>query len=282
MSISIKRKAFAFTMIFAMLLTLLFASVTAFADTMSEEEALNNLTDSVRSEVSSNTYQAEGGGYVMGSDLFVQIDNTGRWDLDEDVFKTLSVSAQSDLVSDIAEASNGAVGSDGITESTVQNWWKQLQSKDGVGTQFLTEILKNTKPDFVTANQIYAPFSGFVGTVMGLIAVMLMAFLGIVMVLDISYIVLPPVRNFVSDSDGGRGGKMASSKLFSHDALYAVKQAEQSSAGDGEPKQALGIYLKRRIIALIILGVCLLYLIQGQIYTLVMWILNLLRGFLGF
>ena len=35
-------------------------------------------------------------------------------------------------------------------------------------------------------------------------------------------------------------------------------------------------------VMLIVLGVCLLYLIQGQIFTLVSWILNLLSGFLGF
>ena len=62
----------------------------------------------------------------------------------------------------------------------------------------------------------------------------------------------------------------------------AVKVAEESDSSDGNKKQALGIYLKRRIFMLILLGICLLYLVQGQIYTFVGWILDLVSGFLGF
>ena len=76
---------------------------------------------------------------------------------------------------------------------------------------------------------------------------------------------------------------MCSSDLFSYDALYAVKSVEEEGdGGKGRGKQSLGIYLRRRIGALILLGICLLYLVNGQLYTLVGWILDLLRGFLKF
>jgi hypothetical protein len=138
-------------------------------------------------------------------------------------------------------------------------------------------ILEDTKPDFVAANKIYKPLSSVVNVVLGVIAVMIMAFLGIVMVADIAYITLPPVRLFVADSNDGKHGstaKVASSKIFSHDALYAVKQAEEGDDG----RQALGIYFKRRVMMLILLGICLMYLVQGQLYTFVGRILDLLSG----
>lgn len=285
-----RKRSFVFVLL-AMLLTFIMASsIMVFADSIADatadKQAKRNLTTYVYGQMSQNKYTVDGGGTLSGSDLF-EGSPTDGYDLNEDEFQTLTSAAQQEVVADIAENSNAAVDSDqadGVSESTVQNWWKELQSKDGVGSKFLNEILKNTKPDFVTANAIYAPFSGLVGTIMGLIAVLLMAFLGIVIVSDIAYIALPPVRNLVADDDGDRSGhKIAKSKLFSHDAIYAVQCAENDTdGGSGGGKQALGIYLKRRIVMLIILGICLLYLVQGQIYTFVGWVLSLLNGFLGF
>ena len=266
----------------AMLLVSFFISLFAFslsASAVSEEQAKQNLTTYVYGKMSQNEYSLAEGGSIKGSDLFEGKPTEG-YDLNEKTFASLSSKAQSQAVSDIARLSNAAVednSAKGVEESTVQSWWKQLQTKEGVGSKFMGEILKNTKPDFVTANQIYEPFSGLVGTLMGIGAVLIMAFLGLVMVADIAFIALPPVRIFYSEK-----AKSGGSKLFSHDAIYAVQVAEEGGNGDGEKKQALGIYFKRRVLMLIILGICLLYLVQGQIYTLVGYILDLVRGFLGF
>lgn len=282
-----RKKSFVLT-ILAMICVLMIGTLSVFADTKAEatqdEQAKRNLTTYVYGQMSQNEYEVDGGGSLSGSELF-EGSPTDGYDLQEDEFTSLTSSAQTEVVEDIADNSYDAIDSDkadGVTESTVQNWWKELQTKDGVGSKFMNEILKNTKPDFVTANAIYQPFSGLVGTILGLLAVLIMAFLGIVMVADISYIVLPPVRNLVADDDNERG-KVVKSKVFSHDAIYAVQCAEDTSdGGSGGGKQALGIYLKRRIVALILLGICLMYLIQGQVYTAVGWVLDLLRGFLTF
>ena len=277
----VESKSFlALSLLLAFMISLFTFGVTASA--VSEEQAKQNLTTYVYGKMSQNEYTLNEGGSVTGSDLFEGKPTEG-YDLNEKVFSSLSSKAQSQVVSDIATLCNEAVESDsarGVEQSTVQNWWKQLQTKQGVGSKFMGEILKNTKPDFVTANQIYSPFSGLVGTLMGIGAVLIMAFLGLVMVADVAYIALPPVRLFYSDKTKNGG----SSKLFSHDAIYAVQIAEEggNSADGGEKKQALGIYFKRRVVMLIILGICLLYLIQGQIYTLVGYILDLVSGFLGF
>ena len=282
-----RSKSFVLT-ILAMICVLMIGTLSVFADTAAQatqdEQAKRNLTTYVYGQMSQNKYEVDGGGSLSGSDLF-EGSPTDGYDLQEDEFQSLSSSAQTQVVEDIAENSYDAVDSDkaeGVTESTVQNWWKELQTKNGVGSKFMNEILKNTKSDFVTANAIYQPFSGLVGTILGLLAILICALLGIVMAADICYITLPPVRNFVAEDDNSNG-KIAKSKIFSHDAIYAVQCAEDTSdGGSGGGKQALGIYLKRRIFALILLGICLLYLINGQLYTLVGWTLDILRGFLGF
>lgn len=257
------------------------------SSTTTTEQAQKNLTVYVQSKMQGNTYELAGGGYIAGSNLFTG-DATRGYDLNDANFSLLTSSAQSQVVSDIAkysqlatEKNSSGTGTNaaGVTDQTVQNWWKILQQKNGVGSKFLDTILANAKPDFVTANAIWKPFSGPVGIALGVIAVAMMSFLGIVMVSDIAYIVLPPVRLFVSDDENGN--KIAKSKLFSHDAIYAVQQAE-SDSDNGTPKQALGIYFKRRVFMLILLGICLLYLVSGNLYTLVGYILDLVSGFLGF
>lgn len=282
-----RSKSFVLT-ILAMICVLMIGTLSVFADTAAQatqdEQAKRNLTTYVYGQMSQNKYEVDGGGSLSGSDLF-EGSPTDGYDLQEDEFQSLSSSAQTQVVEDIAENSYDAVDSDkaeGVTESTVQNWWKELQTKNGVGSKFMNEILKNTKPDFVTANAIYQPFSGLVGTILGLLAILICALLGIVMAADICYITLPPVRNFVAEDDNSNG-KIAKSKIFSHDAIYAVQCAEDTSdGGSGGGKQALGIYLKRRIFALILLGICLLYLVNGMLYSLVSMVLDLLHGFLGF
>lgn len=282
-----RSKSFVLT-ILAMICVLMIGTLSVFADTAAQatqdEQAKRNLTTYVYGQMSQNKYEVDGGGSLSGSDLF-EGSPTDGYDLQEDEFQSLSSSAQTQVVEDIAENSYDAVDSDkaeGVTESTVQNWWKELQTKNGVGSKFMNEILKNTKPDFVTANAIYQPFSGLVGTILGLLSILICALLGIVMAADICYITIPPFRNFVAEDDNSNG-KIAKSKLFSHDAIYAVQCAEDTSdGGSGGGKQALGIYLKRRIFALILLGICLLYLVNGMLYSLVSMVLDLLHGFLGF
>ena len=281
------------------LLTMLAMTVTSFASSNTGSGAgMDKLSQEVSSKLAGNQYAASGGGTISGQTLFSQASYTGAAasagagaDLNEAEFSKLTSAAQTQLVKDIADASyevmNDPVANQGnaISEDTIQDWWKHLQTKKGAGSKFLSVILENTKPDFVTANEIYKPFSGIVSTILGLIAVIGMALLGVIIVADIFYIVIPPVRMLVADdvSSGVQGGGgRKSSKLFSDDAMYAVKVAEESDDAGGSKKQALGIYLKRRIPMLILLGICLLYLVSGQIYVFVGWILDLVSGFLGF
>ena len=142
-----------------MMICMMFAT-TSFAanSTVSTEQAQKNLTTYVQGKMASNTYELEGGGYIAGSTLFTGSATEG-YDLDESQFQLLTSASQSDCVSDIAMYSNEATENNdagtgtnaaGVSEQTVQTWWKQLQQKDGVGSKFLNTILENTKPDFVT------------------------------------------------------------------------------------------------------------------------------------
>lgn len=278
--------AIALLALLAFALFALLGSLPAHAE--GDSKAQQNLSTEVHTVISSNSYEMEGGGTLKGSQLLVKSEN-GLYDLDKTEYAKLNSKGRNALASDIVNATNDAVENGektGVTEETASNWLKHLQQNPGFGSKILQETLKNTGPDFVTANQIYQPFSGLISTILGLGAILIFAFLGLVIVCDIAYITIPPFRLVMGgDSDGGGGmgggGGGAKSKLVSAQAVNAV-QAEENSGGDGKQKSALGTYFKTRIVSLIVLGLCLVYLIQGQIYVLIGWLLDLLNGFLGF
>ena len=213
--------------------------------------------------------------------------------INEANFKKLTNESQRQLIKDMNSVAEDILRSDSVNEDgssysdeDYQNWVQQLQQCDGVGSRLISTLMANTKPDFASANRIYQPFSGTVGTVLGLVAVLLMAALAIVMVLDLSYIAIPFVRNLLDggSSDNGNGSGGIKSKFVSWEAYNAVQQVEagggNSGNGGGDNKTAVGIYFKKRIIMLLILGLCLLYLVQGEIFTMVGWFMDLVSGLL--
>ena len=230
------------------------------------------------SELGGNQYAVEGGGYTYGMDLF---DNSsGMYDVNTTEYGKLSDQGQQDFVDDLMQAMNEAASTDvnqqrqqgttNVTEQTTTNWLKELQVQPGMGTKILQETLGQTKPDFVSANEIYEPFSGPIGIAIALVAIVMMGLLALTLALDLLYITVPLARTMVKD-DGNSSGK---SVLVSHEAIAAVKSAE-----DGEGKGvALWSYLKKRFVCILVLAFCLVLLIQGQIFSFVGSIVDLTIG----
>ena len=295
-----KTKIKKFLILLVAMVMMLSSAITVSATAITTEQADQALKTALNQGKSNNPtstsyagkqYEIDGGGYATWLELFdgnsVQ---TGY--INENKFNTLSSGAKRQYLEDMISISNDVVDSEigneaGVTTSTQTTWMNNLQNCSGVGSQLMTTLLANTKPDYVTANRIYQPFSGVVGTVLGLGSILIMAGIAITMVLDLSYIGIPAFRMLVDGEDGGQGGQGGHKpKFISHEAISSVQMAEGGNGGAGQNggsnKAAVGMYFKKRVIMLICLGVCLLYLIQGQIFTLVGWILDLVSGFLGF
>lgn len=247
-------------------------------------QARENLVNTVTGKLGANEYEMEGGGFANGGTL---VDKQGNINAAE--YDKLSSKGRDKLTSDIMkyadekvqkDANEDKTGAGAVTEATYSNWLKDLQQNPGFGSKILNETLKQTGPDFVTGNRIFAPFAGPISTIMGLGAILIMALIGVVIVMDVAYITIPPMRLLVGDSDSGAG--KAASKIITHAAISAVQDAEGGGGGDGKSKGALGQYMKKQIIMLFVLGLVLVYLIQGQIYFAIGAFLDLLNGFIGF
>jgi hypothetical protein len=306
-----KNRIVAFMLLVLMTLTMLLSSFTPIKVEAAASDAYTNLLNVCMNgtitytkgtkdkiiNVASNRYKMSSGGTI----LYVSLWNTSAAadqsaDLFTNDFDDLTAGAKQDFLKDVftvanakvdADDINGVVGVGAVTNETVTDMTNVMQQQTGMGASLLASLLQNTKPDYTTANRIYEPFSGVVGTILGIIAIIIMSALGITMALDLAYITIPAFQMAMGGSDeSGNGTKgKGIGGIISQEAKSAVKAADGGQggqSGDGSYKAAVGIYFKYRWKGLVLLGICLLYLVQGQIYSFVAWFIDLFSGFLGF
>ena len=255
-------------------------------------------------EFSQNNYKMSDGGYAVWYTIWNQdatvTANTGSGSnsLLSSTYESLTAGAKQQFLEDAFtlanamaddtayKAKNGMVTGDSeVTDETVSDFLTAIQNCSGMGSTLLASILQNTKPDFVTANRWYKPFSGPVSSVIGLLCILIVALLGLSMALDIFYITIPFVQLALDDNDSDGNNNSRLSKLVSSSARSAVKTQVDGGGSGGQSssnnKSALATYAKGRWKEMLLLGVCLLYLVSGNIYSLVSQFINLMSGFLG-
>lgn len=268
-------------------LAMLFSSVLMAPGALANDEAAADaqLQTYVYSEMAGNQYGLEGGGYLTGQDL-MELQEGGTVTLVDYNFSQLDKKAQNQFGSDLMRHMDEAADESNphkeattplVTQQTTTNWLKDLQSTPGIGSKLLIEILSNTKPDFVKANEIYAPFSGLVGTAIGLITVITMAALVLSFAIDIAYIVLPFFRE---NANAGEGSAGKVSKLVSSPARASVSEAEGKGEG-GDSKEPMWLYIKKRFIGVLFLAIALLLLVSGEVFNAVGTIIDMGIGFVG-
>lgn len=264
------------------------------------------LTNNKVFDMSKNRYKKGAGGYLYWYELFNTdassagakgSGSAGVGDFFDDTkFDSLSAGAKQDFLSDVftianavaSDSANGyRTGDSAPTDDTVTDLMDVIAQQSGMGSSLLATLLENTKPNYVSANRLYEPFSGVVGTILGIVSIVIMAALGVTMALDLAYITIPAFQMAMGGSDEqGNGSKgKGIGGFISQEAKSAVKAADGGQggqSGDGSYKAAVGIYFKYRWKGLVLLGICLLYLVQGQIYSFVSWFIDLFSGFLGF
>lgn len=306
----VSKRIIAWFLVLTTVIGLLF-TVSSVTYAASSEDALGRLKGYVRKgtlytgkmkvsgapykNLSNTHYKISGGGYWTYGELVGGSSVQGKSSSDlvsEDVidtlkYKDLTAGSKQAFLKDIFRIANAAsyYGISDITDETVTDLYNEMQNYDGMGSQLMASLLSETKPDYATANRIYKPFSGIIGTILGLLSVIVMALLGVTMALDLVYINIPAAQLVLgSEKDGsgsGNGATKFAAKLVSAEAQKAV-EATQNDGQNGEYKGANGVYFKYRWKGLVLLGICLLYLVQGQIWSFVAWLIDLFSGFLGF
>lgn len=147
---------------------------------------------------------------------------------------------------------------------------KELQA------MMLPLIFDNTSADLYTAMKWVSPILQVFRVVLGIGAIVLIALIFLSTVLDCAYIGIPMARG---NKEGGSGND----KPFgiSYDAISVVKEVESSLDGNNRYKNPYFLYFIRRSTTYIVLVICILYLVVGELSGLMSWLLSLGSGVVG-
>lgn len=198
---------------------------------------------------------------------------------DGDDAVVLKTSAQYDNLSvtdktlQLQEALNkvGSLGLSSTSLAIVEKWAKTLGATEA---ELLTSLFANTKADLFTAMKWFSPFQGTLGLILGIGVIFIIVLLIASTVFDLVYIGLPMARN-VMDGKAEQNGKPRPFGV-STDAVRVVNENANDNNGTGGNMYVA--YFKKRVVTYIILAVCILYLISGQLSSVIGWLLGQVSG----
>lgn len=163
------------------------------------------------------------------------------------------------------ETALSATTKTGLNAKTKNKVYNFIANQDVPVTNAMKYLQTDANADFVEAKKLFDPFSGVIGTILGVLCVAVFLFTGLSIVFDVFYLVLPGVQMVLE-----RGEENKKPFGVSKEAYASLKDSEK----DGEYHNVLSIYMKRRIWLILIMSICIGYLISGAIYDLVVFFID--------
>lgn len=166
--------------------------------------------------------------------------------------------------------------SSSVSAQTQNNIIDQLNaSSSEVSKMLIPLVMDATSADLYTAMKFLKPILPIVRVIFGIGAIVISLFLIGTTIVDLCFIGLPVARERLQARQDERGGRIP---FVSSDAVSVVRDVESSLESAGTYKNAYLLYFKRRILTYIILSICILYLVVGELGGLISWILTLGEG----
>jgi len=174
-----------------------------------------------------------------------------------------------------------------ITLSAIQNsplssplknkLYNDICALDETTTSLVRQLNDDVRADFWSAYMWFKPFTGPIGTALGLFCLFLFTVLGLSIVFDLAYINVPIVQAMINGhtKQGGAGKP----PLISLEAWNAVKTAE-SQIGGGRYVNANWEFFKHKTSQYVVISICILYLASGDLFGAIAGFIDYFRGFL--
>lgn len=153
-------------------------------------------------------------------------------------------------------------GSRSLNAKNKNKLYNFVSSQDSDTAKVLRNLERDVTADIASGNELYLPFQNPVTMVLGLVALGIFIGMGVSIVLDIAYLVLPMVRVSLDNSEG------IASRLVSPEAVSTARDVD----GMGNGTYML-TYLKRRTWVVALVFIALGYLNSG-------WIVYVVGNFL--
>ena len=148
-------------------------------------------------------------------------------------------------------------------------------------------------PNYDRASEILSPFMPYVNALLGIVTTIVVTVMSLLTALDLCYIAIPALRNFMNDNPNQhKGGDVNNEKLrfISDEAQYAVKVTvggeggaggAGGNIGNGAFKSPWGVYFKTRIVSYIFLAVAITILLTGNITIITNLAIKLVGGLMN-
>lgn len=168
---------------------------------------------------------------------------------------------------------------DAINRAKVSNTGRQNIAdcfKDGsseANNHLIGLAMNSTTADIFTALKWLAPILQFMRILIGVGAIVIVILLFASTVMDCIYIGLPMWRE--AQVEKGENNKPFG---VSMEAISTVKEVE-SNIESGKYKNSYLLYFRRRALTYVVLAICLLYLIAGELGGLIQGLLDMVSGF---
>ena len=168
----------------------------------------------------------------------------------------------------------GKKGLSSTSAAVVEKWAKGIGATEA---ELLTSLFANTKADLFTAMKWFSPFQGTLGLILGIGVILIIVLLIASTVFDLVYIGLPMARNAMNSKADNDNKERPFG--VSTDALRVVEECEgTTNGGKGKGGNMYIAYFKKRVLTYIILAVCILYLVSGQLAGVIGWLLGQVSG----
>lgn len=172
-----------------------------------------------------------------------------------------------------------ALQTSGMEDQHQQVVIDSLSAKDSnVSRLMIPLVMDSTNADLFTALKWLGPLLPIVRVLFGVGAIVIVLLLVASTIVDLCFIGLPVMRESMNDKSEGSGKKIP---FVSSDAVSVVQDTESSKDSSGGYKNAFLTYFIRRSVTYIILSICLLYLVLGELSGLISWLLSLGDGIVG-
>lgn len=204
-------------------------------------------------------------------DVLISYDNSQKVTFNTDTFKYATDKSRREALSKFIK---GLQNSD-VSPQTQQELIAWMQETDSdVSRMMVPLVIDSTSADLYKASKVLSPILPTVRVIIGVGVFIVAIFLIISTVMDLVFIGLPIARE--SMESWREKGK---SRIFlvSSDAVATVREVESNLEGGGY-RNAVLLYFRRRAVTYIVLSVCLLYLIVGELGGFIDWILRLGSG----
>ena len=194
-------------------------------------------------------------------------DATNVWNITLDM-KTYATLASKEKQA-VMEAALNDIKESQLSTINRNKMYSFVEASDETTASLVRQLSNSIRGDFFKAYSVFRPFGGVVGIILGVVTLVIIALLGLAIVFDLAYIVIPAFRLWLDDLKTDKN-------WVSEEAKLAVKNFEDVTKAGRSP---LGIYFKLKTKQFMILSICILYLVSGQIYELIARLMDLVQGF---